>query len=55
MLVSPLLALAMLLIIAEADKAGLLAVDAGGELLLAYHEVPPTPSTSSKHQHQAFI
>ena len=55
MLVSPLLALAMLLVTAEADKIGLLAVDAGGELLLAYHVVPPAPSTTSEHQHQAFI
>ena len=55
MLDSPLLALVMLLVTAEANKAGLLAVDARGELLLAYHAVAPAPSTATKHQHQDFI
>jgi len=55
MLVSPLLALAVLLITTEVDKAGLLAIDTGWELLLAYHAVPPALSTTTEHQHQAFI
>ena len=49
MLVYPLLALAMFLVTVEADKAGLLAVDAGGELLLHYHAVPLAPCTTTEH------
>jgi hypothetical protein len=45
----------MLLIIAKANKTGLLALDAGGELLLAYHAIALAPSTATKHQHQAFF
>jgi hypothetical protein len=45
----------MLLVTAEVDKVRLLAIDAGGELLLAYHAVASAPSTTTKHQHQAFI
>jgi hypothetical protein len=55
MLVSPLLVLVMLLVTTEADKARLLAIDTGWELLLAYHVVPPALSTTTKHQHQALI
>jgi hypothetical protein len=54
MIDSPLLALVMLLVTAKSDKAGLLAVDAGGELL-AHHAIAPAPSTATKYQHQAFI
>ena len=49
MLDSHLLALVMLLVTAEADKVGLLAVDARGEFLLAYHAVALAPSTTTKH------
>jgi hypothetical protein len=55
MLVPLLLAVVVLLIAIKADKVGLLAIDTGGELLLAYHEVPPTLSTTTEYQHQAFI
>jgi hypothetical protein len=40
----------MLLFSVEADKAGLLAVDADWELL-AHHAIPPTPFASTEHQH----
>jgi hypothetical protein len=49
MLVSPSLALVVLLVAVEADKTGLLAVDAGGELLLAHHAVPLAPFAATKH------
>ena len=54
MLVSPSLALVVLLIVAEADKIGLIVVHAGGELL-AHLAVPPASFAVTEHQHHAFI